>query len=241
VSTTALGKAHVGCSGWSYKHWVGDFYPAGLPPREWFGHYAASFGTVELNNTFYRLPPAETFAAWGGQAPAGFVYAVKMNRYGTHRRRLREPEAWLPNHLTRVGLLGPALGPQLVQLPPRWRSDAGRLDHFCACAREAEQAAGTGRLRWALEVRDASWLNDDVFGVLAAYGFALCVHDLLPDHPWARTTDWAYVRFHGAGGAAPKYGGEYGPAGLRKAAGLAGRRGRRLRVLQQRPRGRGRA
>ena len=208
------GKAYVGCSGWSYRHWRDVFYPAGTPSKGWFAYYAERFATVEVNNTFYRLPPPATFQAWKEQAPSGFTYAVKVNQYGTHRRRLREPEAWLPNYLERVVLLGPRLGPQLVQLPPRWHVDAGRLDEFCTCARQAEKAAGAGALRWALEVRDRSWLTDEVFSVLSAHGFALCVHDLLDDHPWARTADFAYVRFHGAGA---RYRGEYKPEGLKPA------------------------
>lgn len=212
------GAAYVGCSGWSYRDWSGTFYPEDLRSKDWFAFYAGVFGTVEINNTFYRLPPPETFAAWAAQAPPGFVYAVKMNRYGTHRRKLREPGTWLPNYLSRVVLLGRSLGPQLVQLPPRWRCDLERLDEFCTCARTAEQAAGAGRLRWALELRDPSWLNDDVFCLLARHDFALCVHDLLADHPWARTTDWAYSRFHGPRPTEARYSGEYKAAGLRRAA-----------------------
>lgn len=224
-----MGTAYVGCSGWSYKDWRQSIY-GGAGPRQWFAHYATLFSTVEVNNTFYRLPPPETFDHWRAQAPSGFVYAVKMNRYGTHRRRLREPAPWLANHLERVVRLGPSLGPQLVQLPPRWRCDAPRLDEFCAQARRTERQAlaswssegGTGpedgRLRWALEVRDPSWLNDTVFGVLEKYGFALCVHDLLEDHPWQRTTGWAYARFHGPQALTAKYSGQYGPANLERAA-----------------------
>ena len=123
------------------------------------------------------------------QAPAGFTYAVKLGQFGSHRMKLRDAATWLPNHLDRVDRLGDHLGPTLVQLPPRWRRDVGRLDEFLSAA--------PGRLRWAVELRDPSWLHDEVLDCLARHGAALCIHDLLPDCPWVRTTDWAYVRFHG--------------------------------------------
>ena len=183
------GRAHVGCSGWVYRDWRGVVYPARSPQREWFGHYASRFDTVEINNTFYRLPTAAAVEGWAAQAPEGFVYAVKLGAFGSHRMKLRDAASWLPNHLDRVDRLGPHLGPNLVQLPPRWRRDTGRLDEFLALAPR--------RLRWAVELREASWVHDDTFEVLARHRAALCIHDLLPDHPWERTTDWTYVRFHG--------------------------------------------
>ena len=192
----------IGCSGWSYPHWRGRIYPTRDPARTWFDHYARRFDTVELNATFYRLPSVETVEGWAARAPSGFLYAVKVGAFGTHRRKLRDPEQWLANHLDRVRRLGPTLGPNLVQLPPRWRRDVGRLDAFLAAAPRD--------LRWAVELRDPSWLHDDVFATLARHRAALCVHDLLPDHPIERTTDWAYVRFHGPHGPERPYEGRYG-------------------------------
>jgi uncharacterized protein YecE (DUF72 family) len=187
---TAPGEVRVGCSGWSYKDWRGPVYPPKAPARQWFGLYAQRFDTVEINNTFYRLPAPETFDGWAAQAPPGFTYAVKLGGFGSHRMKLRDAASWLPNHVERVERLGAALGPNLVQLPPRWRRDTGRLDEFLSVAPSS--------MRWAVEVREPSWLHDEVFGVLERHGAALCVHDLIPDHPWVRTTDWVYVRFHGA-------------------------------------------
>jgi uncharacterized protein YecE (DUF72 family) len=115
--------------------------------------------------------------------------------------KLRDPAGWLPNHVDRVRRLGPAAGPQLVQLPPRWRRDVGRL--------EALLAVAPRDLRWAVELREPSWLHDDVYGVLEAHGAALCIHDLLPDHPWRRTADWVYVRFHGPRALDEPYHGRY--------------------------------
>jgi uncharacterized protein YecE (DUF72 family) len=196
------GTARVGCSGWSYKDWRGVVYPADAPARTWFSLYAQRFDTVEINNTFYRLPDASTVAAWEAQAPPGFCFAVKVGQFGTHRMKLRDAASWLPRHLERATLLGEHLGPNLFQLPPRWKRNAARLD-------EALDAVPSS-VRWAVEVRDATWLHDDVFDVLARHGAALCLHDLLPDHPWERTTSWTYVRFHGPNALADKYQGRYG-------------------------------
>ncbi len=204
------GRARVGCSGWMYKDWAGRVYPEGEPPRRWFGHYAARFDTVELNTTFYRLPSESTADAWGRQAPPGFVYALKLGAFGSHRMKLRDAESWLPNHLDRVCRLGPSLGPNLVQLPPRWKRNVERLEEFLLAAPES--------LRWAVELREPSWLHDDVFETLRRHGAALCLHDLLPDHPWVLTTDWTYVRFHGPDALHRKYWGRYTGRRLRRPA-----------------------
>jgi uncharacterized protein YecE (DUF72 family) len=220
-SGASPGKAYVGCSGWSYAHWRGTVYDEALPSKDWFSDYARRFRTVEVNNTFYRLPAPATFEKWRHQAPEGFVYALKLNQYGTHRRRLREPQTWLPNYVERAVLLGPALGPNLAQLPPRWKRDTGRLGEFLAAATSGAvttSGAAGQKLRWAVEFRDPSWLHEDTYSLLRHYGAALCVHDLLPDHPWLLTADWAYCRFHGPGALSRKYEGEYGPERLAKPA-----------------------
>jgi len=204
------GQARVGCSGWMYKDWRGIVYPADLPQRRWFEHYATLFDTVEINNTFYRLPPASTVEGWAAQAPPGFLYALKLGQFGSHRMKLRDAVSWLPNHLDRAERLGRALGPTLVQLPPRWRRNAERLDEFLSAA--------PTMMRWAVELREASWLHDDVFTVLAQHGAALCIHDLLADHPWELTADWTYVRFHGPNALERKYWGRYGGTRLWRAA-----------------------
>jgi uncharacterized protein YecE (DUF72 family) len=209
------GHAYVGCSGWSYKHWRGVVYDPALKTTEWFAAYTRHFSTVEINNTFYRLPEAGTFTAWRAQAPPGFVFALKVSQFGTHRLKLRDPARWLPNYVSRALLLGETLGPNLVQLPPRWKRDAGRLEEFFRFATAERSEA---KLRWAAEFRDPSWLHDETYEVLRRYGVALCVHDLLPDHPWLLTADWAYSRFHGPSALSQKYGGEYGPKGLSRAA-----------------------
>jgi uncharacterized protein YecE (DUF72 family) len=205
------GTAHVGCSGWVYPDWRGAVYPRELPQRCWFEHYAARFGTVEINSTFYRLPTPAAVEGWAAQAPPGFVYAVKLGGFGSHRMKLRDAESWLPNHLDRVDRLGEHLGPNLVQLPPRWKRDVERLDEFLAVAPK--------RIRWAVELREPSWVHDDTFAVLARHGAALCIHDLLPSHPWERTAaDWTYIRFHGPDALGRPYHGRYTGRRLWRAA-----------------------
>jgi uncharacterized protein YecE (DUF72 family) len=139
---------------------------------------------------------------WAAAAPPGFLYAVKLGQFASHRKKLRDPEAWLATHVERFAPLGAAMGPHLVQLPPRWRVNVDRLDALLAIA--------PSDWRWAVEVRDPSWLCDDVYAVLAHHHAALCIHDLLPDHPWVRTApDWTYVRFHGPDAAHHAYVGRY--------------------------------
>jgi uncharacterized protein YecE (DUF72 family) len=205
-----IGAARVGCSGWSYKDWRGVVYPDGAPARTWFSLYAERFDTVEVNNTFYRLPSMGTVGRWADQAPPGFVYSLKLGQFGSHRKKLRDATSWLPNHVARLRRLGLKAGPTLVQLPPRWRADAERLDEFLAAA--------PADLRWAVELRDPSWLVDGVFDVLSHHGAALCIHDLLADHPWIRTTSWTYVRFHGPHARTDAYVGAYTGRRLRGAA-----------------------
>jgi uncharacterized protein YecE (DUF72 family) len=195
------GIARVGCSGWDYKDWSGIVYPSDLAKRRWFEHYTTLFDTVELNATFYRLPEPSTVEAWAERAPQGFVYAAKLGQFGTHRMKLRDARTWLPNFLDRADRLGASLGPILVQLPPRWRRNTERLEEFFAVA--------PPRYRWALEVRDPSWLHDEVYEVLRHAGAALCHHDLLADHPVVETADWSYERFHGPNALEEPYLGAY--------------------------------
>lgn len=135
--------------------------------------------------------------------PPGFLFAVKLNRYLTHLKRLLDPREPLRNFEQRVRRLGPHLGPVLVQLPPRFRVDPERLARFLGAAPRS--------LRFAVEFRDPSWLSEAVFRVLRDHGAALCVHDLLPQHPFEVTADFVYLRFHGTEGA---YAGGYSPQKL---------------------------
>lgn len=198
---STIAPVHIGCSGWSYRDWRGRFYPEDLPMTRWFEYYASLFETVELNATFYRLPDPATVERWAERAPDGFTYALKLGQFGSHRMKLRDAESWLPNHLDRVDRLGPSLSPTLIQLPPGWRCNVERLDEFLTVAPDDH--------RWAVEFRDPSWLRDAVFEVLRRHGAALCLHDLLVDHPMVRTADWTYLRFHGPHARTDPYHGPY--------------------------------
>ncbi len=191
-----VARIRIGTSGFAYAHWKGDFYPADLPTRRWFEHYAAHFDSVELNNTFYRLPNSQTFRNWRLRAPAGFCFAVKFSRYGSHVKRLMAPVPIIRRFLSQARHLRPSLGPILVQLPPHWDVQPERLDEFLAHAPPS--------CRWAVEFRDPRWLCPPIYTILARHQAALCIHDLIPDHPREVTADWTYLRFHGQ-----HYGGSY--------------------------------
>ncbi|HEY7221625.1 MAG TPA: DUF72 domain-containing protein, partial [Candidatus Binatia bacterium] len=176
-----------------------------LSKRDWFAHYANHFDTVEINNTFYRLPSAETFDAWRKHAPAGFCYALKFSRYGSHLKRLKDPASTIETFLKAARRLRKFLGPILVQLPPNWNVDVDRLQDFLKAAPRS--------VRWALEFRDPSWLCEDVFKILERRNTALCIHDMIDDHPRRITADWIYLRFHGN-----RYSGSYAPETLKTQA-----------------------
>ena len=205
----ARGEVHVGCSGYEYDGWRGHLYPKGLPKARWLETYASMFDTVEINGTFYRLPEAKTFDAWRARVPDGFVFALKLSQYGTHRKHLKDPEAWLPVFRERAERLGPKLGPILAQLPPHWGADAPRLDRFLEVAGRAQ--------RWAVEFRDRRWLSDEIFAVLARHDAALVIHDFFERHPRVVTGNWMYLRFHGPN-AGKRYTGSYSPQALSAAA-----------------------
>lgn len=169
------GCFRVGTSGHHYELWRGVFYPESLSSENWFDHHARSFDTVEINNTFYRPPEGDTFVVWRERAPHGFLYALKFSRYGSHLKHLKEPADAIDNFLQAAGRLEDGLGSILVRLPPRWAADPGQLEGFLEAAPED--------LRWAVEVRDPSWLGEAVYAVLRRAGAALCIHDMIEDHP----------------------------------------------------------
>lgn len=205
----ARGELRVGTSGYQYDHWKGLFYPDDLAKGKWFEHYASHFDTVEINNTFYNLPEVSTFESWHDRAPDGFCYALKFSRYGTHMKKLKDAEGPIGMFLERAERLKAFLGPILVQLPPHWRCNPERLDAFLNAAPK--------RHRWAVELRDPSWLCEEIYAVLEEHGAALCIHDMIPEHPERLTTDWTYLRFHGPPHTS-KYQGEYPHQSLRSTA-----------------------
>lgn len=204
----AAARSWIGCSGWQYKHWRGAFYPADLPQARWLEYYTQRFDTVEINNSFYRLPESATFLAWRERAPRGFVYAVKASRFLTHLKKLKDPAAPLALFFSRADQLGPALGPVLYQLPPRWPANLERLTTFLKTLPK--------RRRHAIEFREASWYTDEVFALLKRYHVALCLHDMRGSATGRRrVAPFVYARFHGV----ERYSGSYSDAHLAEWAG----------------------
>ncbi|HPX11306.1 MAG TPA: DUF72 domain-containing protein [Syntrophales bacterium] len=198
------GKFHVGTSGWHYEGWSGPFYPENLPKRAFLSFYAKHFHTVEINNSFYRIPGEDTLKTWAETVPDGFVFAVKASRYITHMKKLKDAKESVSFLLKHIEVLDGKLGPVLFQLPPRWRFDAGRFRHFL-------EALPAGH-RYAVELRDRSWQNPAACELMKKHGVAFCIYDLAGyQSPREITADFVYIRLHGPGGA---YRGEYGPSAL---------------------------
>jgi uncharacterized protein YecE (DUF72 family) len=194
----------VGCSGWAYRDWRGAFYPEKLPQRQWLGHYAREFATVEINNTFYRLPSTEMVSSWVAETPPDFRFSVKASRYLTHVKRLRNPEIYIERFLERIEPLSKAgkLAAILWQLPPTFKRDDERLD----AALVAILARSPGR--HCFEFRHPSWFASDVYVLLHSHGVALVISDdpELPFQSRELTASWTYLRLHrGARGARGKY------------------------------------
>jgi uncharacterized protein YecE (DUF72 family) len=205
-------ELRIGCSGWNYKSWKGRFYPVALPPARWLQHYASVFDTVEINNTFYRLPEGSTFASWRAQMPEGFLATVKASRYLTHMKRLRDPAEPVQRLFARAAELGPRLGPVLYQLPANFHADIGRLRDFLAVLPRTHPQTGRP-MTHVMEFRHRSWYTDEVFRLLEGFGVALCLHDKAGSEVMEPSVGPAiYVRFHGTSG---RYHGSYGDSTLR--------------------------
>ncbi len=188
---------HVGTSGWQYRSWRGLFYPAGLAQRQWLAYFAEHFTTVEVNNAFYRLPERETFSGWREQVPADFTVAVKVSRYLTHIRRLRDPAEPVARFCGRAEALGPQLGPVLLQLPPTLTADPGLL--------EAALAQFPVSVTVVVEPRHPSWWVPEIEQTLRKRRAVLCWADRQgrPVTPLWATADIGYLRMH-EGGADPR-------------------------------------
>jgi uncharacterized protein YecE (DUF72 family) len=200
------GKIHIGTSGWHYKHWKGTFYPAHIKESQQFDEYRKSFSTVELNNSFYRLPTPQTFTAWRKATPKNFVFAVKGSRFITHMKKLNLDREGIKKFFTSVKNLKEKLGVILFQLPPKWKVNAARLNSFIKVLPK--------KYRYTFEFREHSWYNDDVYTILKKSNCAFCIYEL--EHhmsPMNVTADFVYVRLHGPGN---KYQGSYTDDTLRQ-------------------------
>jgi uncharacterized protein YecE (DUF72 family) len=178
---------HIGTSGYSYKEWKGTFYPEGLKAADMLSYYAERLGTVEINNTFYRMPTRKLLEGWAAQVPDSFRFVLKVSQKITHFKRLKEVGEEVEYLMGTVRALGPRLGPLLVQIPPNFSRDDERLSAFLDLVDGA---------RVALEVRNASWLVPEVFGLLEKRGVAMVTSetDEEPDPQLVRTAPWGYLR-----------------------------------------------
>ncbi len=178
----------IGTSGYSYKEWKGVFYPEDLKASEMLSYYAERLGTVEINNTFYRLPTRKLLEGWASQVPDGFRFVLKVSQKITHFKRLMGAEEETGYLVDSARVLGPKLGAFLVQIPPNFARDDDRLAKFLALL--------PAEMRAALEVRNPSWMDPQVFAILEKHGVALVASqtDEEPEPAIVRTAPWGYLR-----------------------------------------------
>lgn len=197
-------EIRIGASGWHYKHWRGPFYPPGMPAAGMLDFYCERFDTVELNNSFYRLPEESALENWRKSTPAGFLFAMKASRFITHNKKLGDTASVIDTFMPRARLLGRKLGPILFQLPPRWHVNPERLGAFLQALPK--------RRRYVFEMRSPDWHSEPVYKLLRDHNAAFCFFDLGGlQSPLEITADFAYIRLHGPGGP---YQGSYSPDAL---------------------------
>jgi len=197
---------YIGTSGWNYKNWKSDFYPKDLKQSEWLGFYQEHFNTVEVNNSFYQLPSEKTLNSWKETVNDSFQFAVKASRYTTHNKKLKDPRESTDQFFSAVDHLGDRLGPILFQLPPNWRYNGERLREFLSSLPKG--------LRYVMEFRDESWINDESISFLEEFDVSFCIYNM-GNYTTAlhATADFVYVRLHGPD-PRQKYQGEYSPQEL---------------------------
>jgi uncharacterized protein YecE (DUF72 family) len=187
----------IGCSGWQYAHWADEVY-GGAPRSEWLSIYARQFSTVEVNVSFYRLPPPEAFLSWAGRVPPGFRFTFKGPQYVTHRKQLVDAPETIERYFAHSGPMGPSKLCTLWQLPPRMALSQRNLDKLAAFVAAIAERASEYQ---AIEFRHPSWYRRDVYDLLAAQKVSL----VLPDHArdermqaqeLALTSGFAYLRLH---------------------------------------------
>ena len=205
-SDKGMSAVHIGTSGWHYKHWRGPFYPEKLALSKMLDYYTQHFDTVELNNTFYRLPPESGVEVWRESTPNGFCFAAKGSRFLTHMKKLKDPATGIGRFFERVDQLGKKLGPVVFQLPPWWEVDSDRLEGFLE--------ALPPRHLYAFELRNPTWHSPEIFRILKRHNAAFCIFEIAGFHSSCEiTANFTYVRLHGPGSA---YQGSYPPETLRK-------------------------
>src|SRR6266496_1887000 len=192
---------YVGTSGYSYQAWKGKFYPKDLSDKQMLRFYGERFRTVEINNTFYRMPKASVLEAWAGEVGADFKFVLKASQRITHMQRLKGADESVSDLLEVVGALKKRLGPLLFQLPPNFKKDVPRLREFLALLPRQRRAA--------FEFRHQSWFDEEVFGLLRDHQAALCIAEAEDDLkvPFVASANWGYLRLRRP---------DYGSAELKK-------------------------
>lgn len=186
------GTIRIGTSGWHYKHWKNTFYPADIQQKNQLEFYTKHFKTVEINNSFYKLPTRKAFTDWRNETPADFIFSVKVNRYLTHMKKLILDEDAVHQFLEHALELQNKLGPILFQLPPGWKINLPRLESFLSFLPPDH--------RYVFEFRNKTWYQPDVYQILEKYNCAFCIYDLGHQlSPLKVTADFVYIRLHGPG------------------------------------------
>lgn len=204
-----MADVYIGCSGFSYNHWRGNFYPEGMSQKEWFKHYRSVFPTVELNVTFYRTPNAETFKHWHDESESTFTFAVKGSRYITHVKRLIDIQEPLERFFTPAQELKEKLQVVLWQFPPGFKCNLQRLEDFLSQLKKYP-------FRTTLEFRNDTWVTDEVVSICKGNNVSLCMADWPPFvNELPVTSDFVYIRRHGQQGS---YNGYYSTEEIQKDA-----------------------
>lgn len=187
-------RVHIGTSGWSYKHWKGLYYPAGLPASKWLSFYAEDFDTTEINSSFYRLPSEESVTRWKEQVPPGFRFCAKMSRFLTHMKKLNDPQESLHRFFEVFQHMKNQMGPVLVQLPPMLAFDAARADVFYSLLQKHYSIYS-----FVMEVRHSTWLREDSLALMRKFDIGLVISQSGTSFPYSEkiTAKNVYVRFHG--------------------------------------------
>src|SRR5688500_17382837 len=180
----------AGTSGYSFKEWKGSFYPEDIKADAMLGFYATKFPTIEINNTFYRLPKEHVHQEWASQVPEQFLFAIRASKRITHHARLKpESESALQFLLKNTVTLGEKLGPILLQLPPNLKKDLPRLQNFLTYLPSDR--------RFTIEFRHESWWDEDVFTTLRDRDIAMCISQSAElSCPVVCTATWGYLRLH---------------------------------------------
>lgn len=200
----STGVLYVGTSGWHYKHWKEVFYPITILSKDYLKYYAHHFKTVEINNTFYKLPDISTLKNWRTQVPAPFIFSVKASRFFTHIKKLNVDKEGLQIFFKRISQLKGKLGPILFQLPPSWKKNIDKLSAFLKNLPR--------KYHKSFEFRNATWYDEEVYALLKKYNCAFCIYQLAGHlSPLITTADFVYIRLHGPKN---KYQGKYAASTL---------------------------